>query len=286
MVEYERFEGRWFLKSNWHLVKSGQSDQSKGVPAPPQEEPPAPEDCVIDLPPPNSLFGKDVGEVRADRGAASSTGADSFGTRGTSVALGSESSALGRAAVLYDLLRSRKSRRTYSDAPLVVEELSYLLWAIEGVRENRGKFSFRTTPSGGARHPLDIYVFAHKIQGLNVGLYRYLPVEHQLVLERQGDDSEALNEALNGQFWNAACIVIWAAVPYRSEWRYGKAADKLVALDAGHSCQNLYLACESLGLGTCAIGAYDQEKLDAYLGLDGEDMFALYAAPVGRLSQG
>jgi len=80
--------------------------------------------------------------------------------------------------------------------------------------------------------------------------------------------------------------VIWAAVPYRSEWRYGKAADKLVALDAGHSCQNLYLACESLGLGTCAIGAYDQDKLDAYLGLDGEDMFALYAAPVGRLAQG
>lgn len=279
MVEYERFEGRWFLKSNWHLVKSGQSDQSKGVPVPPQEEPPAPEDCVIDLPPPNSLFERMGGEPALGTGADSSEGQD------TSVAPGPESSALGRAAVLYDLLHSRKSRRTYSTVPLALEELSYLLWAVEGVRENRGKFSFRTTPSGGARHPLDIYVFAHKIQGLNVGLYRYLPVEHQLVLERQGDDSEALNEALNGQFWDAACIVIWAAVPYRSEWRYGKAADKLVALDAGHSCQNLYLACESLGLGTCAIGAYDQEKLDAYLGLDGEDMFALYAAPVGRLPQ-
>jgi SagB-type dehydrogenase family enzyme len=279
MVEYERFEGRWFLKSNWHLVKSGQSDQSKGVPVPPQEEPPAPEDCVIDLPPPNSLFEGMGG------GPALGTGADSSEGQDTSVAPGPESSALGRAAVLYDLLHSRKSRRTYSTVPLALEELSYLLWAVEGVRENRGKFSFRTTPSGGARHPLDIYVFAHKIQGLNVGLYRYLPVEHQLVLERQGDDSEALNEALNGQFWDAACIVIWAAVPYRSEWRYGKAADKLVALDAGHSCQNLYLACESLGLGTCAIGAYDQEKLDAYLGLDGEDMFALYAAPVGRLPQ-
>ncbi|MGB9685511.1 MAG: SagB/ThcOx family dehydrogenase [Rectinema subterraneum] len=260
-MQYERFEGRWFLKSNWHLVKSGQSDQMKGVPVPLQEEPPAPEDCVISLPPPDALLAH-------DGGAAGFVASNALST------------------ALYRMLEGRKSRRKYTEEPLSLEELSYLLWAIEGVKENKGKFSFRTTPSGGARHPLDVYVFAHKIKNLNVGLYRYLPVEHQLVLERQGDDSEVLDEALNGQFWNAACIVMWAAVPYRSEWRYGKAADKLVALDAGHSCQNLYLACEALGLGTCAIGAYDQEKLDAYLGLDGEDMFALYAAPVGKLQGG
>jgi len=251
-MQYERFEGRWFLKSNWHLVKSGQSDQSRGVPPPPQEEPPAPEDCVIALPAPAALPGAE----------------------------GVPSGSLPGA--LYYLLANRKSRRKFTEDSLSLEELSFLLWAVEGVKENRGKFSFRTTPSGGARHPLDVYVFGHRVKGLNVGLYRYLPVEHQLVLERPGDDFDSLNEALNGQFWNAACYFIWAAVPYRSEWRYGKAADKLVALDAGHSCQNLYLACEALGLGTCAIGAYDQEKLDAWLGLDGEDMFALYAAPVGR----
>ena len=272
-MQYERFEGRWFLKSNWHLVKSGQSDQMKGVPVPLQEEPPAPEDCVISLPPSDALFAHDGGAP-----GSSASASESVSTGSSEL---NASNALSTA--LYRMLVGRKSRRKYSKEPLGLEELSYLLWAIEGVKENKGKFSFRTTPSGGARHPLDVYVFAHKIKNLNVGLYRYLPVEHQLVLERQGDDSQALDEALNGQFWNAACIVMWAAVPYRSEWRYGKAADKLVALDAGHSCQNLYLACEALGLGTCAIGAYDQEKLDAYLGLDGEDMFALYAAPIGKL---
>ena len=276
-MQYERFEGSWFLKSNWHLVKTGQSDQSKGVPVPPQEEPPAPEDCVINLPPPDSIL-RAFEESREQKRAAAS-----FEDTRTS-----EKPFWGvpeRAAVLYHLLNNRRSRRKYTMEPLTIEELSYLLWAIEGVKENRGKFSFRTTPSGGARHPLDIYVFAHKIKGLNVGLYRYLQVEHELVLERQGDDSIALNEALNGQFWNAACVIMWAAVPYRSEWRYGRAAYKLVALDTGHSCQNLYLACESLGLGTCAIGAYDQEKLDAYLGLDGEEMFAIYTAPVGHVAQ-
>jgi len=275
-MQYERFEGSWFLKSNWHLVKTGQSDQSKGVPVPPQEEPPAPEDCVIDLPPPDSIL-KAFGETQEQKNEASS-GRD-MKSREKVIPDVSK-----RAAVLYHLLNNRKSRRKYTEESLTIEQLSYLLWAIEGVKENRGKFSFRTTPSGGARHPLDIYVFAHKVEGLNVGLYRYLPVEHELVLERQGDDSVALDEALNGQFWNAACVVIWAAVPYRSEWRYGKAAYKLVALDTGHSCQNLYLACESLGLGTCAIGAYDQEKLDAYLGLDGEEMFAIYAAPIGHFA--
>ena len=57
-------------------------------------------------------------------------------------------------------------------------------------------------------------------------------------------------------------------------------------LDAGHVCQNLYLACESLGLGTCAIGAYSQEKLDAFLGLDGQEEFAVYLSPVGRIAKG
>lgn len=274
-MQYERFEGSWFLKSNWHLVKTGQSDQSKGVPVPPQEEPPAPEDCVIDLPPPDSIL-KSHGENQRQKSESRSD--MDMKSREKVIPELSE-----RAAVLYHLLNNRKSRRKYTEEPLAIEELSYLLWAIEGVKENRGKFSFRTTPSGGARHPLDVYIFAHKVEGLNVGLYRYLPVEHELVLERQGDDSVALDEALNGQFWNAACVVMWAAVPYRSEWRYGKAAYKLVALDTGHSCQNLYLACESLGLGTCAIGAYDQERLDAYLGLDGEEMFAIYAAPVGHV---
>jgi len=141
-MQYERFEGRWFLKSNWHLVKAGQSDQSKGVPVPLQEEPPAPEDCVIDLPPPNSLFGGKVVDAVSAAGAAVS------GTTGSAAAAGVESSRPARAAVLYNLLRSRKSRRKYSADPLALEELSYLLWAVEGVKENRGRFSFRTTPSG------------------------------------------------------------------------------------------------------------------------------------------
>lgn len=250
----ERFnQGRSFLKSNWHLVSEIKSDQAKGLPPPPQEFPPEPDESLVMLPKPDELFNE----------AQNKSGSD----------VPSET--------LFSLLKTRKSRRIFKNESISLRQLAFLLWTCEGVRENKGKYSFRTVPSGGARHPLDLYVFAHKVDSLPIGLYRYLPIEHALVLERPGDDSAVLDEALLGQFWNSTCVIMWAAVPYRSEWRYGRAADKLVALDAGHSCQNLYLACESLGLGTCAIGAYNQEKLDAYLGLDGEDMFALYAAPVG-----
>jgi SagB-type dehydrogenase family enzyme len=58
-------------------------------------------------------------------------------------------------------------------------------------------------------------------------------------------------------------------------------AHKVMLLDAGHLCQNLYLACEAIGLGTCAIGAYDQNKIDTFINVDGEDEFVVYLSPVG-----
>ena len=75
----------------------------------------------------------------------------------------------------------------------------------------------------------------------------------------------------------------WTALPARSEWRYAEASYKVIALDAGHLCQNLYLACEAVGAGTCAIAAYDQQLADDLLGVDGDDEFTIYLAPVGKL---
>ncbi len=81
----------------------------------------------------------------------------------------------------------------------------------------------------------------------------------------------------------SAAIFIWTQIPYRTEWRYAHMAPKLVNIDAGHVCQNLYMAAESIGAGVCAVAAYDQKDLDALLGVDGEDEFAIYVAPVGKV---
>ena len=128
-----------------------------------------------------------------------------------------------------------------------------------------------------------------RVSGLESGVYRYLPMSHQLLHEFSEERlADKLVEASLGQSFagRAAVTFLWAAVPYRMEWRYGAAAHKVIALDAGHVCQNLYLACEAIHAGTCAIAAYDQKKVDALLRLDGEEEFVIYLAPVGKVSAG
>ena len=124
------------------------------------------------------------------------------------------------------------------------------------------------------------------VKGLEPGIYRYLPIEHQLLFESAKDDlpEKITNATLGQRFIGTAPVVfVWTAVPYRMEWRYGIAAHKVIAIDAGHVCQNLYLACGAIGAGTCAIAAYHQELMDKLLSVDGEDEFAIYLAPVGRV---
>lgn len=130
------------------------------------------------------------------------------------------------------------------------------------------------------------------MEGLKRGLYHYLPGEHALEVWDPAKDYEAeLTRALCGQHFAAAAPVlfVWSALPYRTEWRYGVKAAKYILLDAGHMCQDLYLACGSIGCGACAIGAYDQDMLDELLGFapgpSADPLYecAVYAAAVGKV---
>ena len=191
-------------------------------------------------------------------------------------------------AQLIELIRSRVSHRAYTDEPLTLEELSFLVWATQGVREVAadGKYTKRTVPSGGSRHSFETYLLVERVESLARGLYRYLPVDHKLYFLRTVDDfSDAVSEGCRGQKFvgNAALVFAWTTIPYRAEWRYGHIAHKMIAMDSGHVCQNLYLACGAIGAGTCAVDAYSQAKMDALLGVDGEDEFVVYVAPVGKV---
>lgn len=187
---------------------------------------------------------------------------------------------------LLEAMRRRKSHRQYRDTPLTLEELSFLLWAAQGVREVvfEGQITRRTVPSGGSRHPFETYLSIRNVTGLPVGLYRYLAVEHQLCqLSTDAALQDELARACCDFALASAVVFLWTAIPYRTEYRYGPVAAKLIAQDSGHMCQNLYLACEGIGAGTCAVGAYHQKELDELLGLDGEDEFVVYCAPVGKV---
>lgn len=180
----------------------------------------------------------------------------------------------------------RRSIRQYASVPLSLEELSFLLWATQGFRDRESDARiYRTVPSAGCRHPLETYLAVFRVSGLEKGIYRFLPVEHELVEVSRPESLEerTAHACLNQPFAGRSAVTFfWTAVPERTEWRYAEASVKVIALDAGHVCQNLYLACEAIAAGCCAIAAYRQEAADALIGVDGRSEFVLYAAPVGK----
>ncbi|PIS47028.1 MAG: nitroreductase [Elusimicrobia bacterium CG08_land_8_20_14_0_20_51_18] len=191
-------------------------------------------------------------------------------------------------------LLDRRSTRQFPDSPVSTGELSYLLWAAQGIRKQKEPslahhIVKRTVPSAGSRHPFETYLIAQNVKGLKKGIYRYVGSKNSLAVVRAGPVSQAeVTKVACGQIFcgKAPVLFVWTAIPYRNEWRYGiEHAGKAVLMDAGHAGQNLHTACEALGLGTCMIGAYFQELADEMLKADGKDEFTVYMAPVGRLKK-
>lgn len=190
-----------------------------------------------------------------------------------------------------EAIAARRSTREFTDAALSLEELSYLLWATQGItavqRDEAGGIvqRFRAAPSAGARYPLETYLAINRVQGVGAGIYRYLPNEHQILLVRE--DTQVSDKLMASCYGTpsvgvAAVVFIWSATPYRTEWKYAYLAHRMIAMEAGHVCENLYLAAESCHTGACAVLSYHQPKVDELLGLDGKDEFAIYLACVGK----
>lgn len=191
---------------------------------------------------------------------------------------------------IYKCIKERRSTRFYSDESISLEELSYLLWATQGITTtNKAGITLRTVPCSGATHSFETYLFITNVEGVKTGVYRYLPVEHKLLFmfELDGIDKKIDEITLDQPFVpnfakKAAVLFVWSTIPYRSEWKFDITAHKKILIDIGHVCQNLYLASESIESGTCSIGIYDQEMIDSLLGLDGDEEFVLYLAAVGK----
>jgi SagB-type dehydrogenase family enzyme len=190
------------------------------------------------------------------------------------------------AADLRRTIEKRRSLRHYQDAPLSLEELAYLLWLTQGVeRVTRRPATQRNVPSAGARHAFETLLLVNQVAGLEAGLYRYAASQHALVrLEAPASIREDLTQACGGQdhVRSSAVTFVWMAVTERMAWRYTERSMRYLFLDAGHVCQNLYLAAESIGCGVCAIAAFDDERINPLLGLDGVDRFVIYLGSVGK----
>lgn len=190
---------------------------------------------------------------------------------------------------LKELFEQRRSLRSYSDQELSLEELSYLLWMTQGVKkEVKDKATFRTVPSAGARHAFETYLLINNVAGLDKGIYRYLALEHKLLPYKFEDNitAEVVEACLQQKFVGESAITfIWSADVKRMTWRYQERSYRYLHLDAGHVCQNLYLAAESIDAGVCAIAAYSDDAINQLLEIDGEDEFVIYIATVGKKKQ-
>ncbi|MDO4198492.1 MAG: SagB/ThcOx family dehydrogenase [Erysipelotrichaceae bacterium] len=191
---------------------------------------------------------------------------------------------------LTQLLIERKSSRVYSSQNITLLELSYLLWAAQGIKAIRGKryATIRTAPCGGARHPFELYFVAQYVDGLKPGYYHYLPMTHQIeCIDENPKIHETLSDLMVGQVWaeRSSVIFIYSIVPYRSEWRYGVTATYLNQNDMGHVGENVYLAATALGLGTCGVGAFDQYKCDELFKLNTDEEFCFYSQTIGTIDE-
>ena len=181
----------------------------------------------------------------------------------------------------------RSTVRQYSQIPVTYKELSYLLWCTQGVKMGLPDCaSKRNVPSAGARHPFETYLYIQNVEGLLPGLYRYLAFEHALLpMKTETEAGDIFRAAFcpRNMARNNAVTFVWGAVVERMTYRFGARAYRYLFLDAGHVCQNLYLAAQTAKIGVCAIGEFYEEKLHQVLGLDGKKEFAVYAASAGKL---
>lgn len=242
---------RFMRETSYDTQDRSPSDQQKGLPQPPLEAPWDPSQPVLRLPDPASLSVPPMG--------------------------------------LREAIEARRSVRSYSSEPMSLAELTWLLWVTQGVQERTAERTYRTVPSGGARHPFETYLIVRNVTGVQPGIWRYLALEHQLVAVNLAipDLMKETVRACAGQAFVEQCAVLfaWVCVPYRVTWRYADRGYRDMHIDAGHVCQNLYLGAQPIGCGVCAMLAFGDQAFCDLLGLNRKEQWVIYTAAVGKKEQ-
>ena len=177
-----------------------------------------------------------------------------------------------------EAILKRRSVREFASTKITPEELSQILWAAQGITQGHWwGAKHRSVPSAGALYPIEIYAVTED------GVYHYRPQNHSTALLRRGDRRKELKDAALGQGFvsRAPLNIVIAAVFERTEARYARRGKRYVFIEAGHVSQNIYLQCESLNLGTVAVGAFNDDAVQRVLELPA-DHRPIYIMPIGH----
>jgi len=192
------------------------------------------------------------------------------------------------------VLLARRTWRQFSSRPVSLQALGTVLGLTFRVQRwvelpGIGKVALKTSPSGGARHPVECYVLALRIEGLPRGLYHYRADRHELERLSTSATARQVSRYLPGQSWygRASVLLLLTAVFARTQWRYPFArAYRVVLAEAGHVCQTFCLAASWLGLAPFCTMALDDSAIERDLGLDGVAESVIYAAGFGARPAG
>jgi SagB-type dehydrogenase family enzyme len=195
-------------------------------------------------------------------------------------------------------ISQRRSVREYAEAELSLVEISQVLWAAQGFTQERKdpprmwnpKYEWqgglRTAPSAGALYPLEVYVLAGKVEGLDKAVYKYQPKTHSLKKIMGGDKRSALSDAALKQspIEKGAAVLVLTGVYERTSYKYGERAERYVHIEAGAVAENISLQSVALGLGTVLMGAFKDDEVKKALQLP-DDERPLLILPLGKAAK-
>ncbi len=175
---------------------------------------------------------------------------------------------------LEEVLYKRRSVRDYRKEPITLYHLSQILWAAQGITSEYG---YRTAPSAGALYPIEIYFSAENVESIDSGIYKYDPLNHQIICLKFGFYNQQLYKACLYQphVADAAVVLIISAVFERTTQKYGERGMRYVFIEAGHVSQNVYLQATALGLGAVSIGAFEEEMIKEIAGIKEEPIYVM-----------
>ena len=180
-------------------------------------------------------------------------------------------------------IKERRTIRDFQPKPLTLNQLSQLVWSAQGITDEG--MALRAAPSGGALYPLDVYAVVgdEGVEGLESGVYHYLPASHSLQPVRKGDRRKEVGSASLWQMWVAGAPVIFVITSEyeRITRKYGKRGTRYAQIEAGHVGQNIFLQSGALGLGAGIVGAFRDDAVAKAIGAP-EAHEPLLIMPVGH----
>ncbi|MDX9701842.1 MAG: SagB/ThcOx family dehydrogenase [Candidatus Auribacterota bacterium] len=184
-------------------------------------------------------------------------------------------------------IMQRRSVRNYLPNPLTLAHLSQLLFAAQGITHTENGSALRSAPSAGALYPLEIYLVADRITGLEKGIYKYIPQSHSVELISRGEHLEELSVICYNQMFiaNGSCAIVMTAIPSRTTRVYNERGLRYIYMEAGHVSENIYLQSASLQLATVAIGAFRDQQLKKMLLIDESEETPVYLNIIGVPAQ-